>query len=411
MKNIKFVLSLVVFFLGTKCFADPAVEAEVQNYLAKIPPEQLLKSNAYFEGGYWMQLWDLLLALGISFLMMRSGLSVKLREMAFRFTHNSFFRSFLYFAQFMVVMTVLTLPLSIYRDYFREHQYGLSNLDFAHWLLEVAKAGLVGILLGGLFFSLIYWIIKRAPKIWWSLGALTSVLFLAFVMLIFPVFLSPIFNTYKPLEQGPIKDSILSMARSNGVDASEVYQFDASKQSKRISANVSGLGATTRISLNDNLLNRTTPAEIRAVMGHEMGHFVMHHVTKLLIYLGLLLTFGFFVIYWLMNRILHSWGPKFKVLDPGDVAGAPILFALFTLFMFLATPISNSMVRSSEAEADIFGLNLAREPDGFAEVALKLSEYRKLSSGYWEEIFFFDHPSGENRIRTAMTWKKENLKN
>jgi Zn-dependent protease with chaperone function len=88
-----------------------------------------------------------------------------------------------------------------------------------------------------------------------------------------------------------------------------------------------------------------------------------------------------------------------------DPAGLPLLSALLSLFLFLTSPVLNTIIRSNEVEADAFGLNAARQPDGFAAVALKLGEYRKLDPGPIEELLFFDHPSGRNRILMAMRWK------
>jgi STE24 endopeptidase len=206
-----------------------------------------------------------------------------------------------------------------------------------------------------------------------------------------------------------MKNAILSMARSNGIPADNVYAFDASKQTKRVSANVSGLFGTTRISLNDNLLNRCTPSEVLAVLGHEMGHYVMGHVATSITWFGLLILVGF----WFVNRTFHGligiFGGNWDVRSIDDPAGLPLIMAMFSVFMFLATPVTNTIIRTQEIQADLFGLNIARLPDAEAKVDLKLGEYRKLDPSPLEEIIFFDHPSGRTRIYMAMRWKKEHL--
>jgi len=233
--------------------------------------------------------------------------------------------------------------------------------------------------------------------------------FLVFSMFISPVFISPLFNDYKPLENQEIKEEILSMARANGVPADNVYQFDASKQSNRISANVSGFGSTIRVSLNDNLLNECTPAEIKSVMAHELGHYVLNHVYEMLIYIALLIFIGFAFINWAYNKLITRFKNKWAISGIADIGGLPLIVFLFTAFFFIASPIMNNIVRSNEVEADYFGLNTAREPDGFASVSMKLSTYRKIDPGKFEEIFLFDHPSGKTRVSTAMHWKAEHL--
>src|ERR1700710_2706031 len=176
-----------------------------------------------------------------------------------------------------------------------------------------------------------------------------------------------------------------------------------------MSANVSGLFNTTRISMNDNLMNEASPEEIQAVLGHEMGHYVLNHIYKGVMEFGLIILIMFYLMKSGLEASLRRWGPRWKVRDVSDIAGLPAAFAIFGLLFFLATPLTNSVTRSSEAEADMFGLNASRQPDGFARAALHLSEYRKMKPGPLEEVIFYDHPSGWTRIRRSMAWKAEHL--
>ncbi len=228
-------------------------------------------------------------------------------------------------------------------------------------------------------------------------------------MLISPVFIAPLFNTYKPLSDPKISQPILAMASANQIPVQQVFEVDASRQSKRVSANVSGLFGTTRISLNDNLLKQCTLPEIRVVMAHEMGHYVLNHAFKLILYFGLFVAGAFAFSYLFFERAIRRWGPRWRVSGIADPAGLPLLVLLFTAYFFLLTPLVNTAIRVTEREADAFGINTAREADGFAKVALKLGTYRKLDPGPLEEMMFFDHPSGRARIRMAMDWKAANL--
>jgi STE24 endopeptidase len=172
---------------------------------------------------------------------------------------------------------------------------------------------------------------------------------------------------------------------------------------------VSGLFGTTRISLNDNLLKQCTLPEIRAVMAHEMGHYVLNHSFKLILYFGIFVFAGFVVLRALFDRAIQRWGSRWRVRGIADPAGFPLLALIFSTFFFLITPLANTAVRVTEREAGAFGINTAREADGFAKVALKLGAYRKLEPSQVEEFIFFDHPSGRARIRMAMDWKAANL--
>jgi len=252
-------------------------------------------------------------------------------------------------------------------------------------------------------------VLRRAPRTWWLWGSLVAIVFLIFVMAIGPVYLEPVFNEFKPLAESALKQRILSMARANGIPATDVYQFDASKQTKRMSAHVSGLLGTTQISMNDNLLRRGSPEEIEAVLGHEMGHYVLHHVYKGTVFLGITIVAGFAFLRWAFARLHLRYGPRWGIRDLGDVAGMPLLLFLFSAYLFVLTPVVNTLTRTMEAEADNYGLNMSRQPDGFAQAALHLSEYRKMTPGPIEEIVFYDHPSGWHRIERAMVWKAEHL--
>jgi len=248
--------------------------------------------------------------------------------------------------------------------------------------------------------------IRRAGERWWLWGAAACSVLLALMLLVSPVLIDPLFNTYKPLEPGPVRSAVLTMAHATGVPADEVYAFDASRQTKRVSANVSGLGSTAAIRLNDNLLSRTSLPEIRAVMAHELGHYVLNHGPKMLMQFGLLILFGLLFCHWAMRRLFARYGARWGTQSVADVASLPLLTAVFSVFMLAATPVFNTIIRTQEIEADRFGLNLAREPHGFAEVMLKLSDYRKPDAGAVEEFVFFHHPSARHRIHDAMRWRE-----
>jgi STE24 endopeptidase len=390
----------------TKGF-DPIAATDA--YLATVPADAKAKSDAYFEGGYWLQLWDVLYGLGVAWVLLRFGLAARMRALAQRVAGRGFFGGALLGAQYLLAVAVLSFPLTVYEGFVREHQYDLSNQTFGAWFGEQMIGLVVNVLMVGLAIGALYAAIRAAPRRWWLWGTGLGVVFLIIALLIGPVFIAPLFNDYKPLEPGPVRDQVLSMARANGVPADDVLMFDASKQSKRISANVSGILGTLRISLNDNLLNRSTPEEIQMVMAHELGHYVLNHIPKMLLSFSWVLLAGFAFIAWAFPRVLARWGTGWGVADIQDPAGLPLLMALLSVYFLFATPVVNTLVRTQEAEADLFGLNASRQPDGFATVALKLGEYRKLAPGPLEEFLFFDHPSGRSRILMAMRWKAEHL--
>jgi STE24 endopeptidase len=385
------------------------VDKATDAYMAELTPAQRANSDAYFEGGYWLILWDCLWALGVAWLLLGTRLSARMRDFAERLTRFRWLQTAIYALQYIVLTTLLALPWNIYENFVREHKYGLSSQNLGQWLGDQAKGLAVGLVLGTLVLVIIYAVIRKATRTWWLWGAGVAMVFVIFVVTIAPVFIAPLFNTYKSLPDSPLKVQILSMARANGIPATDVYWFDASRQSKRISANVSGMFGTTRISLNDNLLHRSSPSEIKAVLGHEMGHYVLNHMYKGIVFTGIIIVLGFAFVRWGFGWAERRWGARWGLRGVGDLAGLPLIAALFTIFMFFMTPVDNTITRTMESEADAFGLNAARQPDGFAQAAVQLSEYRKMHPGPVEEFLFFDHPSGWNRIHRSMVWKAEHL--
>ena len=386
---------------------DPA--AATQAWLDSVPQDQREKSDAYFEGGYWLILWNYLAAAAISILMLSSRISARLRDFSERLTRYETLQVASFSVFYLLLVYVLSFPLNIYEHFFREDQYGFATQSFPAWFRE-QLIGLGITLIGGMiFFIVLYAVFRRAPKTWWIWGTAVAVVFSFFLVFIAPVFIEPLFNTYKPVTKPEISQPILAMARANEIPVKHVFEVDASRQTTRVSANVSGFLGTTRIALNDNLLKQCTLPEIRLVMAHEMGHYVLNHGAKLLTYLGIFILIGFALTRILFDSALRRWGDKWGVRGIADPAGLPLLALIFSTLLLLATPLLNTVVRVTEREADAFGINTAREPDGMAKVALKLGAYRKLNPTPLEEFIFYDHPSGRARIRMAMDWKAANL--
>jgi STE24 endopeptidase len=376
-------------------------------YIATVPAADRERSDAYFEGGYWIELWTTLIVVAICMLLLRLRFTARLREFAAARGRGPFVQALVVALGFALALALLMLPWAIYTDYFREHQYGLSNQAMGEFLREWAIAAAIGIGFFALVAAGIYQLVRRVRERWtWWATAVTAVLIL-FVFMVQPVVVAPLFNDYQPLPAGEVRESILALARDSEIPVYNVYWFDASRQTKRISANVSGLGGTARISLNDNLMNETSLPEIRAVMGHEMGHYRLHHGLWLAAGFTLALGFGYYVVNRSFGRFQRRHGERWDVRDLADPAGLPLAYAIFTVMLYLLTPVTNTMVRTAEAQADAFGLDSAREPHGFASVAMRLSTYRKLEPGALEELVFYDHPSGRARVERSMRWLAE----
>jgi STE24 endopeptidase len=386
---------------------DPEIAA--RGYLDTLKGAERARSDAYFEGGYWLLLWGTVIAVGAELAMLHFGWSAAFRDWSQKVVKWRWFQPALYALPYGLVSALIILPWTICTEFFREKSYGLMNLGFGEWAAELVITVVINVILMAIFLAVIFAVIRRSPRFWWLWGAGATSAMLAIFVMIVPVFISPLFNDFTELKAGPVRDRIVAMAESQKVPAEHIYVFDQSKQHDRISANVSGLGPTIRISLNDNLLNRTGLPETAAVMAHEIGHYKLGHLPWRIAAFSVLALFVFWVSSRLAPILLARFGSAWKVRDLSDVAAFPVLAVIFAVVQLAITPITNSVIRIQESQADVFGLELAREPDGFASAAMRLSQYRKIEPGPIEEMLFFTHPSGATRVRMAMEWKAKNL--
>lgn len=321
--------------------ANPSfdVDAATRAYLDLLQGPARAKSDAYFEGGYWLILWNAVVAVLVYGALLASGVSARLRDLAGRRVRRSWLVPGLYGVLFTLVTFLLFLPWSIYTGFVREARYDLMSQTFAAWLVDQLKPLGVSLVVNALLFTAIYAVIRRFRRGWWAVGTAVLIGFLTFGLLLGPVFIEPMFNRYTEMPAGPLRDRIVAMAAAHHIPAEHIYVSDASRQSKRISANVAGLGPTIRIALNDNLLNRTSPDEVAAVMGHEMGHYVLNHIWWLLFWFGLAVLIVFAAVAAIAPRLIARF-PRWGVRDVADPAGAPLLLAIASVLGALATPMS-----------------------------------------------------------------------
>jgi len=253
------------------------VETATRAYLDTLQGPARAKSDAYFEGGYWLILWGTVIGVLVDWVFLRFRVAHGLRAFAESRFKRRWAVTWLTGLGYLAAGTVITLPWTVYTGFFREREYGLMNSSLGEWAGEQLIDVAFTLAIGPIMILAIYALIRRAPRTWWlwSTGVIGAFLLIGTV--VSPVFIAPLFNTYTEMADGPLRSRIEGMAAQHGIPAEHIYVSDASKQTKRISANVSGLGPTIRIVLNDNLLGRTSEPEIVAVMGHEMGHYVLGH--------------------------------------------------------------------------------------------------------------------------------------
>jgi STE24 endopeptidase len=347
-----------------------------------------------------MLLWSLIVAAVVTWLIVRSGILDGLERRIAEKRRNV--RAFVVGLVYFVVSTVFTLPWTIYADYFREKSYGRTSQPFSDWLGQAALATVITALVGALFMTGVYWLIRRTGKTWWIWsGGLTAAV-LAFVLLLAPVLVEPLFNKYEPVPPGQVRDAVVSMAQRAGIPPDKVYMFNGSRQSNNFTANAGGIGSTARVAISDVAFKNATLDEVRAVTGHEIGHYVLKHS-----WYGILFySVAAIILFWIADRTFARFARAFgSTASLAEPRGMPVLLFMVSLFGLLTLPIFNTFSRMVETQADAYSLRTENRPDALSTALVKTAEYRYPRPGKLEEIVFYDHPSVERRVRTAMEWK------
>jgi len=387
---------------------DPA--AATAAYLAQLPADAHAKATAYTQGGHWLLLWGALVTILIAWLVLRSGVLVRVRDRVEAGGAKPWLAALAVLALDAVLEAALSLPWSVYSDWWRERAYGLTSQAFTGWLAEFGMMTAISTVITVLLLVGLYALIRRAPRTWWAWsGAMVAVIFVVLIVLA-PVFIQPLFNDYKPAPPGPVRDAIVELAKANGVPSDKIVIYDGSRQSNRYTANVAGMFGTTRIAMSDVMFAKGADlAEVKGVVGHEMGHYVHMHALWIAAAYGLLALTGFFLVDRLFGSVVRLTGAK-GVRGLADPAGFPVIGIIVAALTLIATPLFSSIVRQAEVDADRYSLRHANEPDGLAKALVKTIEYRAATPSKVEELLFYDHPAVGNRVRMAMDWKAAQMK-
>lgn len=384
--------------------AAPVME---EHPLGDVPADDA-RMEAYSHGNYILGVVDFLWSAGLLALIAFSGFGATLQVGAGKVARGPNLKVAVYVALFTLVTFAGFLPLAVYSGFVREKRFGFANQTFAAWMGDRGKALLIGIVLQTLFFMVLYAAIRRLGRRWWVAGAGLAIVFLIFALAVAPVCIAPLFNKFEPLKDGSLRSDILAMAHSKGIPAEEVYEVDASRQSSHNNAYVAGLLGTQRIVLYDTLLKKFTPREIKVVMGHEMGHYVLDHIWKLVVFLSGILCLGFFLVDRVSRRIIER-RPALGIPSLSEPSSLPVILLVLTTFLFLAGPALATFSRVQEHQADRFGLEATRDPVAGASALLKfgrldLGEYHVHP---WIEALLYSHPSLGSRVRFAQEYARQ----
>ena len=386
---------------------DPA--AATAAYVATMSPAQQAKAIAYTHQQHWLLLLGALVGVLVAFVILKTGVLRGLRDRLERRRPHPVLAGLILPGVYLVMSAVLGLPWAVYANWRVETEFGMTSQPLADWFREQMMREAIGVVFGALVLWAIYGLLRRTGRAWPLWGGAVVAAFAGVGLLLAPLYIEPIFNKFTPAPAGPVRDTIVQMARANGVPSDKIFIYDGSKQSNRYTANVAGLAGTARVAMSDVMFRKGADiAEVRGVVGHEMGHYVHQHALWGMAIIGLLSM----VLFWLADALFPLFARLMAargVTGIADPAGLPVLMAVLAVLQLLSAPALNSLTRITEADADSFSLEHANEPDGLSRALIKTADYRAPEPGRLEEVIFYDHPSVSRRIRKAMDWKAAHM--
>ena len=342
---------------------------------APVPvPEPSAKAVQFYHSGivWWLvsEGWSWFVPALILF----SGFSGWLGRQAKRIGRWEVSATFVFVLLYFLIDFVLSFPMSYFRNFVRLHDYGLSNQTFARWLDHSLKGLLVNVVLYGTTFAVLRQLIRGSPRRWWvycSLFVGGMVFFMAFI---YPIWIDPLFNRFGPMQDKKLEANITALAQRAGIEGARIYEVDMSADTKAINAYVNGLGSTTRIVLWDTIIAKLDREELRVIMAHEMGHYVLRHVLIGCLLMALTYAVAFFLVDRLGNRIISKLRNRLGFESLSDLGGITLLILFITVFQFLSAPLLNVVSRYHEHEADRFALEMTRNSRASALAFVKLQQ-------------------------------------
>ena len=377
---------------------DPA--AATAAYIDGLGASALAKAAAYSAGGHWLLLWGLVVSGLASWIVIKLGILDKIS--ATLAARGFALRTWAICAAFLFIAALITLPWDIYTEWWREKSYGHSSQPLGDFLSQGAISLMIVTLLGGLFFLGIYTLIRKAGRTWWLWSGGLAAFAISAMLLLSPILIEPLFNDYKPVPEGPVRAALETMADEAKIPRDRIFVYNGSRQSNNFTANVSGVFGSARIAISDVALGKASLDEVKAVTGHEIGHYVLGHVWRSVGVLSLLAILLFFLADRLFGRVARLLGSPATIADP---VGFPVLLFTVSLLSLFALPVTNAITRLGESEADAYSLRTVNLPDALSAALVKTAEYRNPRPHPLAEAVFYTHPSVERRVRSAMDWK------
>ena len=381
-------------------------EVATKAYIDGLGEEALAQAAAYTAGNHWLMLWSLGVTVLSTWLILRSGI---LTTLVGKLSGKGLFnRAFRVSAAFIVLSSIIELPWTIYTSWYRQTQYDMTVQPLGDFLGQAGLSLALSAVIMGVLLALFYVLVNRVGKLWWAwFGGVTASV-ITLMMILGPTLIQPLFNEYTAGPEGKVKAAIEALAVEANIPTERVFMYDGSRQSNNFTANVAGIGSSARIAISDVAMKQADLDEVKAVTGHEIGHYVSGHIWWIVLLLSAQVVVAFLLADKLFAPVARWFGADEDIRNPASI---PVLILVVGVLMTFFEPINNSLSRLNETDADRYSLETVNLPDGLASALVKTAEYRNPRPGKLQEILFYTHPSVEGRVRMAMEWKAEQLEN
>ena len=314
---------------------------------------------------------------------------------------------------FMLIGAAIDLPMTLYQTFVLEERFGFNKMTFKLWLADLLKSSVVGALIGLPIVALILWVMGAAGPLWWLWAWGLWMGFNLLLLLIYPTFIAPMFNKFQPLEDETLKARVTALMQRCGFSAKGLFVMDGSKRSGHANAYFTGFGASKRVVFYDTLLAKLSPAEVDAVLAHELGHFKHKHVIKRIVAMFAMSLAGFALLGWLSTQVWFYTGlgvmPNSALtttFSSSLVGGVPnnalallLLMMAMPAFTFFISPLFAQLSRKHEFEADAYAIQQTAGSD-LASALLKLYEDNAstLTPDPLFGKFYYSHPPASERL-------------
>jgi len=379
-----------------------------------LPPDKESRAIAYAHSRHELYFLDFLFTTVGLILLIQLGVGPRLRDWAEGISRGHFLEAVIFAGVFFILLGVLGLPAAAGSHWLARY-YGQSVQGWGSWVWDSIKGGIVALILAIVLTWLFYGLVRRSPRRWWFYAWLGSLPILIFLIFVEPLVLEPLFFRFTPLaatdpQLAAALERVVQHAGQN-IPENRMYLMNASSKLNALNAYVTGIGASERVVVWDTTIAQMTTPEILFVFGHEMGHYVLHHIRNgILFAAGILLIFlfaAFHSLHWALRRFSAVW----KIRGADDWASLPVLVFIIFIFSFIFTPIDNAFSRHIEHQADQFGLEVVHGivPDAPQVAAQSFQilgevDLDEPSPSTAVKLWFYDHPPINERILFAQIY-------